>query len=129
MNAGGLTHTPPRPRWAAEAALLALGSPRDPALDYTNLTLRTTLRYATLLLLARCCCSSPAAAAPSSRPPRLRPSISPASCARFARSASRCLLRMCVVRLVGAAAYARAARCCAACVHPFKNLRHPHARE
>ena len=92
---GGRTHAPPRPPWAAVAALLALGSPHDPTLDYTYLTLRMTLRYAALryamLLLVAGCSSSPAAAARRSRPPRLRPSSSPASCA--CSFASRCSLR------------------------------------
>ena len=98
------THAPPRPPWAAVAALLALGSPHDPALDYTYLTLRMTLRYAALryatLLLVAGCSSSPAAAARRSRPPRLRPSSSPASCACCLASrcpfTSRRLLRFCV---------------------------------
>ena len=104
---GGRTHAPPRPPWAAVAALLALGSPHDPALDYTYLTLRMTLRYAALryatLLLVAGCSSSPAAAARRSRPPRLRPSSSPASCACCIASrcsfASRRLLRLCVFLL------------------------------
>ena len=104
---GGRTHAPPRPPWAAVAALLALGSPHDPALDYTYLTLRMTLRYAALryamLLLVAGCSSSPAAAARRSRPPRLRPSSSPASCACCLASrcpfTSRRLLRFCVFLL------------------------------
>ena len=104
---GGRTHAPPRPPWAAVAALLALGSPHDPALDYTYLTLRMTLRYAALryatLLLVAGCSSSPAAAARRSRPPRLRPSSSPASCACCLASRcpflSRRLLRFCVFLL------------------------------
>ena len=67
------------------------------------MTLRyAALRYATLLLVAGCS-SSPAAAARRSRPPRLRPSSSPASCACCLASrcpfTSRRLLRFCVFLL------------------------------
>ena len=127
---GGCTHAPPRPPWAAVAALLALGFPHDPALDYTYLTLRmtlhATLRYATLryaaarrrlLVVARCCCSAlaPAAAAPVELAGKLRPL--PRLALPLPLASPTPLLRL-------LAAATRAARCCAACPHPFKNLRH-----
>ena len=133
MVAMGSGNAPPRLPWAAVAALLALGSPHDPALDYTYLTLRMTLRYAALryatLLLVAGCSSSPAAAARRSRPPRLRPSSSPASCACCLASRcpflSRRLFRFCVFLLPPPAPPAAALL-----AHiPSKSRRDAHARD
>ena len=98
---GGRSLAPPRPPWAAVAALLALGSPLVPALYFPNATHDATLRYATLLLVARCSSSPPAAARRSAaaarrRPPRLKGSSSSPARSTLSSAASRRALRFCV---------------------------------
>ena len=121
---GGRTHA------AAPAAVGGGGGsacPRLPARPRPRLylpnathdaTLRcATLRYAAarrrLLVVARCCCSAlaPAAAAPVELAGKLRLLHRLALLLRLASPPP-------LVRLLGAAT--RAARCCAACPHPFK---------